>query len=96
MSFRGQVLPCGWWTYSSKTLEDEASSQNLEVQRFLVPKFGQSLDSLPKHWKSWVVTQISHEDWGRAFDCFAASETSLSQLLSKVDDRPLVAGAVFR
>ena len=35
LPFRGRVLPCGWWTYSSKTLEEEASSQNLEVQRFL-------------------------------------------------------------
>ncbi len=35
LPFRGRVLPCGWWTYSSKTLGDEASSQNLEVRRFL-------------------------------------------------------------
>ena len=33
--FRGRFLPCGYLTYSSKTINDEATSQNLEVQRLL-------------------------------------------------------------
>ena len=35
LPFRGRVLPWGWWTYSSKTLDEEATSQNLVLRRFL-------------------------------------------------------------
>ena len=33
--FRGRVLPCAWRTFSSRTLEAGATSQNLEVERIL-------------------------------------------------------------
>ncbi len=30
---RGRMMPCEWWTFSSRTLEQEASSQSREVQQ---------------------------------------------------------------